>query len=159
MGLAPTFGRFLGIGTIPVHLRSTAGGAGLHGDLVLVVDLSESMTYASKSIIGAVKSYVLPAGLLVASPTVLLSGNNFEFQTFQDDKKIGPAGKEPFVRVTTQFAIKVPIPVKALGVGLPQRIVLTDACTFPILNPDPESEPIYDLNVEGPAEVEESSAV
>lgn len=48
-GLRPAFGNFLGLSTETVRTKSLAGYNGLEGDIVLAVDISDSMTIASDS--------------------------------------------------------------------------------------------------------------
>lgn len=50
-GLEPAFGKYLGLGTAPIHTHSLAGYEGLEGDVVMVVDISDSMTSNSSSVI------------------------------------------------------------------------------------------------------------
>lgn len=48
-GLEPAFARFLGLNAVPIHTHSVAGFSGMEGDICMVVDISDSMTAASKS--------------------------------------------------------------------------------------------------------------
>lgn len=50
-GLQPAFSSFLGIKTLPIRVNSSAGAGGLDGDVVVVVDLSNSMAEDSHSVI------------------------------------------------------------------------------------------------------------
>lgn len=50
-GLEPAFGGFLGLGTQTIRSDSIAGFSGLDGDVVICVDISDSMTLASRSTI------------------------------------------------------------------------------------------------------------
>lgn len=55
-GLEPAFGKYLGIGTAPIHTHSLAGYEGLEGDIAMVVDISDSMTGTTHSVV-AKRSY------------------------------------------------------------------------------------------------------
>ena len=48
-GLAPAFSQYLKLGTAPIRSHSLAGYQGIEGDIVLAVDISDSMTQATKS--------------------------------------------------------------------------------------------------------------
>jgi hypothetical protein len=50
IGAEPLFGRFLGIGNVPVRAHSLAGTPGLKGDVIVICDLSLSMGFASKTV-------------------------------------------------------------------------------------------------------------
>ena len=50
-GLEPAFGKYLGLGTAPIHTHSLAGYEGLEGDICVVVDISDSMTSNSSSVV------------------------------------------------------------------------------------------------------------
>lgn len=50
-GLRPAFGSFLGITTQPIRVSSGSGYTGLEGDIVVVLDISDSLTIYSKSLI------------------------------------------------------------------------------------------------------------
>ncbi len=51
-GSQPAFADFLSLGTVPIRSHSLAGYTGLEGDIVMVVDISDSMLNATKSVIG-----------------------------------------------------------------------------------------------------------
>ncbi len=48
-GLQPAFAGFLGLGSHTIHTNSLAGFSGLEGDIIIVVDISDSMTLLSES--------------------------------------------------------------------------------------------------------------
>ncbi|MBX9685581.1 MAG: VWA domain-containing protein [Candidatus Obscuribacterales bacterium] len=48
-GLEPAFGKFLGLGSQPVHTHSVAGYQGLTGDIIIALDVSDSLTLTSES--------------------------------------------------------------------------------------------------------------
>lgn len=50
-GLQPAFAKFLGLESVPVRVNSTAGPAGLIGDICIIVDLSGSMSVSTKSVV------------------------------------------------------------------------------------------------------------
>lgn len=50
LGVEPIFGRFLGLGSVPIHAQSHASISGMDGDVVIVFDLSRSMGFATKSV-------------------------------------------------------------------------------------------------------------
>lgn len=50
-GLQPAFAKFLGLDSVPVRVNSTAGPGGLIGDICIVVDLSGSMEFGTRSVI------------------------------------------------------------------------------------------------------------
>lgn len=51
-GLEPAFGQFLKLGTETIRSHSLAGYQGLEGDIVLAVDISDSMTLGTKAKVG-----------------------------------------------------------------------------------------------------------
>ncbi len=77
-GLEPAFGHFIGIGTAPIHTHSLAGYEGLIGDVVMAVDISDSMTYNSKSVI--------------AKRTYNASSNTVTYENLHDSKAVPALG-------------------------------------------------------------------
>lgn len=84
----------------------------------------------------ATANFATSSGSIASSPQLLLTGNNFQFETFADSDGKPQIDKGPFVKVSTRLVAKLPAPLVFGQNGLSDKIIFTQSYTFPILNPD-----------------------
>jgi hypothetical protein len=76
------------------------------------------------------------ASSMMASPTIVLGGDYFEYKTFTDSNGKPDLSKGPYVRVSTRLRVKVPCSIMFNGAGFTNTINMNQSYTYPIMNPN-----------------------